>query len=106
MCLVKLLFFNHQEPEFHWTSLERGVILSSFSWGLLFSPCGGLLATKFGGVKTFGLGICVTGLLTMVSPLLLKLNFFIYLVGRFMEGISEVCYNKRYIFWCTFLAAN
>lgn len=79
-----------QAPEFHWTTIEKGVILSTFSWGYFFSPIGGLLANKYGGVNIFGFGMLMTGALTIVSPILMKWHLYAYLVGRFTEGLFEV----------------
>lgn len=75
-----------QEAEFHWTSVEKGIILSSFSWGFLRSPVGGILA-----IKLFGFGMMGTAMLTILTPVLIRQHFMIYLVGRFMEGVGEVC---------------
>lgn len=83
-------WFSFQEPEFAWTSIEQGVILSSFFCGYLLSPIGGILASNFGGVTTFTLGTMATGLLNAVSPFLMKYNLYLYLAERFFEGLFEV----------------
>lgn len=58
--------------------------------GYLFSPVGGLLAIKFGGVTIFGLGIAGTALLTLFTPLLIRINFYLYFFARVIEGVFEV----------------
>lgn len=78
--------------EFEWSSKEKGVILSAFSWGYMTAPFGALAAAKFGGVKTFGAGIALTGLLTMLSPTLMNWSLEAYLVARILEGVFEVSY--------------
>ncbi len=71
--------------------VEKGIILGSFSWGYLAAPIGAMVATKFGGVKVFGLGVVGTGILTVASPVLIRWNLKGYIAGRILEGIFEVC---------------
>ncbi|XKL68362.1 hypothetical protein PGB90_003853 [Kerria lacca] len=80
-----------QEAEFKWTSVDKGIILSSFSWAYFLSAIGGLLANKYGGVTVFGIGILITGLLTVLSPLFVRLNTILFITGRILEGIAEGC---------------
>lgn len=70
--------------------MEKGVILSSFSMGYLFSPIGGIIATKYGGTKTFGCGIMSAGILTILSPFIIRTHFSMYIVARVFEGVFEV----------------
>lgn len=37
------------------------------------------------------MGILATGILTILSPILMRFHFAAYLLGRFFEGIFEVC---------------
>lgn len=80
-----------QIAEFKWSSQEKGVILSAFSWGYMTAPLGALAADRYGGVSTFGTGIALTALLTVLSPLLMSLNLYVYLAVRILEGVAEVC---------------
>lgn len=82
-----------QEAEFNWSSVEKGLILSSFSFGYFFSPLGGMLASKYGGVTVFGVGIMITSVLTMLSPIFVRLNTIVFMIGRIFEGIAEVNVN-------------
>ncbi|XKL68550.1 hypothetical protein PGB90_004041 [Kerria lacca] len=78
-----------QEPEFKWSSVNKGIILSSFSWGYFFSPLGGLLSSKYGGVNVFGVGILITSFLTFLTPILIRLNMILFIIGRMLEGVAE-----------------
>ncbi|XKL68363.1 hypothetical protein PGB90_003854 [Kerria lacca] len=78
-----------REAEFKWSSIDKGLVLSSFSWGYLFSPVGGLLSAKYGGVKVFGVGILITGFLTFLTPVLVRLNIIVFIIGRVIEGMAE-----------------
>lgn len=77
-------------PEYEWSTKEKGLILSAFSWGYMFAPLGALVANKFGGAIGYGVGIAATGLLTVLTPLLMDLDLKIYLVARVLEGVFEV----------------
>ncbi|CAH1100735.1 unnamed protein product [Psylliodes chrysocephalus] len=76
--------------EFDWDSKLQGYILSSFFYGYLTTQfLGGYLAVKFGGTNIFAIGIGVTALLTVFTPLLVKANVYLLLVVRIVEGIFE-----------------
>lgn len=76
--------------EFNWTSLEKGIILSSFSWGYVLAPVGVFVSSKVGAATCIGAGIGLTGLLTVLTPLVIEWNWIVFLIVRFMEGIFEV----------------
>ncbi len=84
------MFFS-QKPEFSWTSVEKGFILSSFSWGYSVSIVGGMIACKYGGTNVFALGLLGTALLTLLTPYLIQFNFTFYVMVRICEGVTEVC---------------
>lgn len=77
-------------PDFDWSSQATAVVLSAFSWGYVTAPLGALVAGRYGGTSTFGAGIALTALLTMLSPILLCWNLYVYLVARILEGIFQV----------------
>ncbi|XKL62489.1 hypothetical protein PGB90_002322 [Kerria lacca] len=78
-----------EKSEFNWSSVEKGILLSLFSYGFLLTPAGSLLSIKYGGATICGLGIGLTGLLTIVTPFLLRFNFVVYSIARVMEGVFE-----------------
>ncbi|XP_065208371.1 vesicular glutamate transporter 3-like isoform X1 [Planococcus citri] len=75
--------------DFNWSSHEKGIILSSISYGRLFSPVGGILAGKFGGSTIYSLGILVTSLITFFSPVFLHIHFNIFIIGNMILGAFE-----------------
>lgn len=85
-----------QIPEYHWSTKGKGIILSAFSWGYMFAPLGAFLANKFGAATGYGIGIAATGLLTILTPFLIDLNWRVYLAARFLEGVFEVLYHVSY----------
>lgn len=45
-----LKHLKFQEQDFDWSSQDRGLILSSFFWGYIFTQfAGGVFAKRFGG---------------------------------------------------------
>lgn len=72
------------------------MILSAFFWGYAASPLVVIVQRKYGAVNTFGAGIALTGLLTIVSPVLIKWNLKAYLVARIFEGLFEVSYCLKF----------
>lgn len=91
---------NFQAADFDWNSKTKGFVLSVFSIGYLFGPFGGVLALKYGGATIFGAGVALTALLTVLSPFLLRLNFYAFILGRLLEGIFEV--GPKIINWSTY----
>lgn len=51
----------------------QGIILSSFFWGYIITQIpGGLVADKFGGKHTLGIGILSTAIFTIVTPVVVE----------------------------------
>lgn len=62
--------YDHGANRFDWSEKLQGTILSAFYWGYTLTHLpGGLLAEKFGGKYTLGLGILSTALFTLATPL-------------------------------------
>lgn len=80
----------HQKAGFDWGPQQKSLILSSFSYGRLFSPIGGILSGKFGGSTIYGIGILVTSLVTFFSPIFLYLNFNLFFITNVILGAFEV----------------
>ncbi|KAK7604382.1 hypothetical protein V9T40_005568 [Parthenolecanium corni] len=78
-----------RKAEFNWSLKEKGLILSAFFWGYAASFLGAFVAEKYGGVTTFGTGIALTGLLTILSPILIHWNLTAYILARILEGVFE-----------------
>ncbi|XP_066254786.1 putative inorganic phosphate cotransporter isoform X2 [Euwallacea similis] len=76
-----------------WTSKQQGLILSSFYWGYVITHIpGGMIAERFGGKYSLGLGMLCTAIFTFLTP------FVIYATGgswvsvvvvRVLEGLGE-----------------
>lgn len=84
---------HFQDPEslYDWSEKTQGLILSSFYWGYVITHLpGGVLAEKFGGKYTLGLGILSTGVFTLLTPLVVYYGNWQWLVAlRVLEGLGE-----------------
>ncbi|KAG8259618.1 hypothetical protein J6590_008653 [Homalodisca vitripennis] len=79
-----------QIQDFNWDSKTRAVVLSSFFWGYVCTQIlGGWLGARLGGSRVFGFGIFVTALLTVFSPPLARVNVYLLVATRVVQGFFE-----------------
>lgn len=92
------------EQDFAWDSKQKGLVLSSFFYGYITTQfVGGYLGLRFGGNKIFGLGIGITALLTLFTPMAAKANFYLLLAIRIVEGIFEgMTFPAMYDVWSNY----
>ncbi len=65
--------------------------MASFFYGYILTQIpGGLLAQKFGGRWVFGVGIAMTAVLTLLTPLAAYTRVELLIVVRALEGFFEV----------------
>ncbi|KAK6627087.1 hypothetical protein RUM44_009564 [Polyplax serrata] len=90
-----------QPAEFNWNSDVQGVVLSSFFYGYILTQLpGGYLAAIYGGKRLFGVGIAVTSLLTILTPLFTKYSLYLLVTLRVLEGLFEgVTYPAMHAMW-------
>lgn len=74
--------------------MEKGLVLGAFFGGFFFTGFASFFVGKIGGVTAFGLGRAVSGVLNIISPLLLQTNIYIFFVVRILEGLSEVIFSE------------
>ncbi|XP_044272566.1 sialin-like isoform X2 [Tribolium madens] len=84
---------TNSDKLYPWTSTQQGLILSSFYWGYVITHIpGGMIAERFGGKYSLGLGILCTAIFTFITP------FVIYAADghwgwvvfvRVIEGLGE-----------------
>lgn len=78
------------EQYFAYSSLEKGLVLSSFFYGYITTQfVGGYVSSKIGGNLVFGVGIGMTALLTLLTPLAAKTNVYVLIAVRIIEGVFE-----------------
>nr|XP_023026033.1 putative inorganic phosphate cotransporter isoform X2 [Leptinotarsa decemlineata] len=78
---------------YDWDETTQGLILSSFFWGYVITHLpGGILAEKFGGKYSLGLGILSTAIFTLITPWVIFAtngNWKILVALRVIEGLGE-----------------
>ncbi|GLV45086.1 Dietary and metabolic glutamate transporter [Carabus blaptoides fortunei] len=76
---------------YNWDSGTQGIILSAFFWGYVVTHMpGGILAEKFGGKHSLGLGIFGTAVFTLLTPIVVKYwDWQGLIVIRVLEGLGE-----------------
>ncbi|KAJ8322204.1 hypothetical protein KUTeg_000675, partial [Tegillarca granosa] len=80
----------HKTGEFNWNEELQGIILGSFFYGYIVTQIpAGRLAEKFGAKILLGLGVLVTSVFTLLTPLAARLSVFAFIVVRVLEGIGE-----------------
>lgn len=75
---------------------EKGFILGAFSFGFGFSFLIGYLPYKFGGVTMYGIGVLLTGILALLSPILVRLHLYAFLFARALQGLFEVSHDENF----------
>ena len=78
---------NHSIPSedgpFDWDREQQGTILGAFFWGYVITQIpGGVLAERFGGKLVFGLGILVTSVFTILTPLAARGGYAMLIICR------------------------
>lgn len=66
------------------------MVISSLAYGRFFGPIGGAFAGRIGGSSMYTLGILSTALVTLLLPLCLQVNFYLFVFGNALTGLFEV----------------
>ncbi|KAL5233845.1 hypothetical protein ACI65C_001255 [Semiaphis heraclei] len=62
-----------KEMEFDWDEKTQGLVLSSFFWGYVITQMpGGMLADTYGGKATLGLGMLLSSIGTIITPVVAR----------------------------------
>ncbi|XP_037786838.1 putative inorganic phosphate cotransporter isoform X1 [Penaeus monodon] len=76
--------------EFSWDETTQGIILGSFFWGYACTNIpGGRLAEYFGGKRVFGLGIVLSALFTVLTPLSARASTELFIAVRIFCGAVQ-----------------
>lgn len=77
--------------EFDWDEVQQGIILGSFFYGYMLTQLpGGLLAQRFGGKWPLGLGLLVTAIFALLTPLAARTHIGLLIACRVVQGLGEV----------------
>ncbi|XP_049873381.1 sialin isoform X2 [Pectinophora gossypiella] len=76
--------------EFDWTAEQQSIILGSFFYGYVLTQIpGGRIAELFGGKLVYGVGVLLTALFTILSPIAAYVDFKFFIAVRALEGLGE-----------------
>ena len=76
---------------FDWDAQEQGIILGAFYYGYVVTQIpGGYMAEKYGGKWLFGIGIFITAVLTLLTPIAASSGVPVFIAVRIIEGLGEV----------------
>ncbi|XP_068217742.1 sialin-like isoform X2 [Palaemon carinicauda] len=79
-----------EEGDFDWDMSTQGVILASFFYGYLSTNLlGGRASELYGGRIVFGLGIVLTSVLALASPLCAHISTELLIANRILQGMSQ-----------------
>ena len=75
-------------------TFHEGWALSAFFFGYLLPQIpGGWLATRFGGKHVFGLGVGMSALLTLLTPVSADFSVWMLVVLRALEGLFQASFH-------------
>ncbi|KAF4526241.1 hypothetical protein B566_EDAN001926 [Ephemera danica] len=78
------------DGEFAWDEGTQGMILGAFFYGYVLTQVpGGRYAELCGGKLVFGLGVLVTALFTLASPIAARTGKGVFVAVRVLEGLGE-----------------
>ncbi|XP_074644337.1 vesicular glutamate transporter 2-like [Tubulanus polymorphus] len=85
------------EAEYPMDTKQQGLVLSSFFYGYVITQIpGGFISHRYGGKNVFGVGVAVTGLLSLLLPVCAA-NVYMFMANRFLQGFFlGVCFPAIY----------
>ena len=99
-CESALLHFRFASTHFPKGSksfLPTGWVLAAFFYGYLVTQIpGGWLAQRVGGKWVFGVGVVMTCVFTLLTPLAADTSVWLLVAVRVLEGLSEVSHQTRW----------
>ncbi|XP_065225573.1 vesicular glutamate transporter 3-like [Planococcus citri] len=75
-----------QMAEFDWDTITIGTVSSILMYGGLFAFFVGYFVDKFGGSSTCAISMMICGVLTIIHPAILYLDYYAFLACRFATG--------------------
>ncbi|GFT30292.1 hypothetical protein NPIL_677321, partial [Nephila pilipes] len=76
--------------KFNWDAKTQGMVMSSFFYAYFVTVLtGGYLAKRFGAKRVFGLGVILTSVLTLLTPVAVRWGTVPFIIVRTLEGVGE-----------------
>ena len=82
--------FVVKTADFDWDLNAQAMVLASFFYGYIVTQIpAGYLAARFGGTLVFGLAIFVNAILSLLTPVAARSNFFLLVFVRVCKGLFQ-----------------
>ncbi|KAM7292521.1 putative inorganic phosphate cotransporter [Ixodes scapularis] len=79
-----------QDGTFIWNEYQQGIALGAFFYGYVLTQIpGGRLAERIGAKWLYGVGVLITALLTLLTPVAAMWSFYAFVALRVMMGLGE-----------------
>lgn len=89
-----------QNGEFNWDEQTQGIVLGAFFYGYVLTQVpGGRLAELFGGKLVYGIGVLITAIFTLLTPIAARINFPLFIAVRVLEGMGEVSISLNTLYF-------
>lgn len=76
-------------PQYKWTEREKNDLFAWFFWGYLITQIpGGRFSEIFGSKMVLGVGILVSSLATILTPICCNLHYYLVVATRFSVGLG------------------
>merc|ERR1711992_457695 len=80
--------------DFDWSATEQGQVLGALFYGNIISQIpAGILAELIGGKLIFGVGVFVSSIMTLLTPVLANQSFLSFIICRTIIGFAQgICF--------------
>lgn len=79
-----------REGDFDWDEATQGIVLGAFFYGYVLTQIpGGRMAEMLGGKYIYGIGVLITAIFTLLTPIAAYNSFPALVVVRILEGMGE-----------------
>ncbi|XP_065208308.1 sodium-dependent phosphate transport protein 4-like [Planococcus citri] len=75
--------------EFDWNSIQKAMVIGSFSYGRLMGALLAIYVGQIGGSTAYFLGLVSTAIVLISVPFLLNVNFWLFVIGNALSGTFE-----------------
>lgn len=81
---------ENNQPEFNWSQTTQGIILGVYYIGYIcFQTIGSRAAELFGAKWICGFGILLSGLINLLTPLIVRFHFYCFIASRILLGLAQ-----------------
>ncbi|CAL1548295.1 unnamed protein product [Lymnaea stagnalis] len=82
---------THYHPnKFHWSEKQQDLVLGAFFYGYCSTQIlGGYLSGKLGAKLILGLGILMTSILSLLTPIASEQSIYLLVACRIMQGLAQ-----------------